>query len=692
MERRNRSRVLRRARLSRRRGDIRLGGIARPPITLNPHQVEAAHKLITSSQKGLLLWHMMGTGKTLSVLSVALNYPGRRVVVFCPEDLTYVWKAEIARIPELRNTFAFYAYEKSGAFFKQDTLAGDILILDEVQHLITRLRAAVGVGAMMELLKTPHKVLALSGTPIYTDERDLPYAINLCAGREIVPYNEFAFRKKYYAIIKGRSAVFGYIKPYMNAANRVVFSMSMVLKFMHMIYPEGGENLVCDKNGFAKSIVVWMSAKTRSAAKIAAAMNVNSLMAGLVAQVDKAGLVAAMFENISASARSRAAAALGESGDMARASPLIMSLVENGTMMVAAQILPTVVSIMLVAIFGRVRRFEDFRKFDAAAFVRDAAPFISYHKNRPGEDPAFPEETHVYRGVTYNFFQLDKWMTLTQGYLTESLAQDIDLSSDAEYYSERIGFDAYLDKGCIIGNLKSASETGHSPKFAGVLSVAKGKRAVFYSRFVEKGILALAAFLDWAKEPYLYLDKGLSDANKTTILREFYDAHSTGAQSFLLLHPCYSEGVSILGAEQIHLLEPIPQLAKRQQVVARVSRYLSHAHLSPANRKVEVSQWYCRTNQRTQELVMQALRAKKWFESSTEVELSGDDRHVRFPREWGTPDLVVMYMELHRIRTTSEIVEAVRSIAPQQIDCCIRYPSMAQEASCMQSIDKYCEA
>ena len=62
---------------------------------------------------------------------------------------------------------------------------------------------------------------------------------------------------------------------------------------------------------------------------------------------------------------------------------------------------------------------------------------------------------------------------------------------------------------------------------------------------------------------------------------------------FLLLHPIYTEGITIFGAEQIHILEPIPNLSKKEQLIARVVRYKSHDHLPPEKRHVDIYQWSC---------------------------------------------------------------------------------------------------
>jgi hypothetical protein len=118
--------------------------------------------------------------------------------------------------------------------------------------------------------------------------------------------------------------------------------------------------------------------------------------------------------------------------------------------------------------------------------------------------------------------------------------------------------------------------------------LAKGKRAVFYSNSTTSGLDYFKDFLDYMDEPYLLFDIGLSLLEKKSILETFKQATT---QCFLLLHPSYTEGVSILGAEQMHILEPIRLYSRKEQVIARVIRFQSHKHLAKEHQVVEIYQW-----------------------------------------------------------------------------------------------------
>ena len=67
---------------------------------------------------------------------------------------------------------------------------------------------------------------------------------------------------------------------------------------------------------------------------------------------------------------------------------------------------------------------------------------------------------------------------------------------------------------------------------------------MFYSSSLKSGILQFRQFLDYYGIEYLYLDVDISDNKKKRILDQF-----KSSSVFLLLHPLYTEGISIYKAE-----------------------------------------------------------------------------------------------------------------------------------------------
>lgn len=240
-----------------------------------------------------------------------------------------------------------------------------------------------------------------------------------------------------------------------------------------------------------------------------------------------------------------------------------------------------------------------------------------------------------------------------------------------------MNIDEYKINGVVIGNL-TTDKGKFSPKFHKILEVAKGKRAVFYSNFVKSGIAEFQKFLDNEGITYLYLDSGLHIDEKNRILHAFRDT-----TTFLLLHPSYTEGVSILGAEQMHILEPIALLAKKEQVIARVVRYRSHAHLPENQRRVEVYQWACEMKTMMSKLEKFRISLQKWLKISKEVFYT--ENYNVFPQDM-TPDSLILRDESINIQNDLSLTKVFAENAEdEKIKCCIKFPNSEQENECLIS-------
>ena len=68
-------------------------------VKLEPHQLKAVKKIVAhcQEQKGLLLYHHMGTGKTVTALSVVANFPSHKILFLIPKEIKYVWETNIKK-------------------------------------------------------------------------------------------------------------------------------------------------------------------------------------------------------------------------------------------------------------------------------------------------------------------------------------------------------------------------------------------------------------------------------------------------------------------------------------------------------------------------------------------------------------------------------------------------------------------
>jgi len=187
------------------------------PITLLDHQlipIDYLHK--HPEIKGLLVNHYMGTGKTYLGIGFAQSYPDRPVIVLAPKFLENQWLNSIrhygVKNPE---RFIFVSYDDAPEKLSNLDVSQHILLADEVHNLVKRMRAIDAnensrYTKVYTNLRNAYKILGLTGTPIYGDESDIAFVLNLVSGKELMPFNQESFRLKYTKILSTRQFFRGY--------------------------------------------------------------------------------------------------------------------------------------------------------------------------------------------------------------------------------------------------------------------------------------------------------------------------------------------------------------------------------------------------------------------------------------------------------------------------------------------------
>lgn len=168
-------------------------------IQLLPHQKYPIYYLEShSEQPGLVINHELGTGKTLLAIGFAERYPDRPVIILAPKFLLSHWLEHLDKY-QVKNKarYRFVGHDACTSLVNEE-LSDVILILDESHRFIERVRKQVPLYSQLYMhLRKCHKILSLSGTPIYTDIFDLVYQTNFVAGKEVFPFNQSEFLKKY---------------------------------------------------------------------------------------------------------------------------------------------------------------------------------------------------------------------------------------------------------------------------------------------------------------------------------------------------------------------------------------------------------------------------------------------------------------------------------------------------------------
>lgn len=570
-------------------------------VKLTKHQVQTLYKTVNSNNHGFIYWWSMGSGKTLAGLSYVYNNPDKNVCILCPENIIFVWINEIKKIPDIKNKFKFYTFENITKFLSRKNVNSEIIIIDEAHSFLNSRTTLSILKNITDLLSTAHKVLLLSGTPIYNNVNDIVYLVNIASGKHILPYNITEFKNKYYKIDLWRSVFVGHLLSYLSIATDLYLPF-VSLGIISNKYKKNLENPNADKYVNLQKI------------------SIAALSLGLIK---------------------------------------IIQLCLN-------------------------YKLDDYKYLDVDKLANDIYPYVSYFDINRSHDSFYPSSTKHLKNVPYNSYQLNKWIKITCDQLDISTISDLEIADEkhAMFYANKLSPIDYIEKGLIIGNL-SNEDGNYCPKFKEILKISQGKRAVFYSSFVKSGILLFKDFLEYNGVEYIYLDTCLSDSLKNTILDKFKNS-----TIFLLLHPSYTEGITIHGAEQIHILEPIANLSKKEQLIARVVRYKSHDHLPPKERHVDIFQWACEMTS----LIDNARKHVAIFLARNKYisEVSIFTNHSEF-RQDITPDSVALRQEILNEDIIIDLGRIIqRKNKNNKMKCCVKFPSSKQENDCIRQLGKYC--
>lgn len=187
-------------------------------IKLLPHQfIPIDYLKKHPQQKGLLINHYMGTGKTYLGIGMAESFPEYPVIILAPKFLESHWQNEIENYGvKDKKRFTFVSYENAPSKLSDLDLSKYILLIDEAHNLMRKMRSFnpkidERYGKLYLSLRKAYKIIALTGTPLYQDESDLAYMINLVSGEDLMPFNREEFRLRYTEILRNRQFFRGYL-------------------------------------------------------------------------------------------------------------------------------------------------------------------------------------------------------------------------------------------------------------------------------------------------------------------------------------------------------------------------------------------------------------------------------------------------------------------------------------------------
>lgn len=543
-------------------------------MELLSHQTKTIERVVAKcqKQKGLVMYHGMGTGKTLTSLGIIMNYENNKSVIFCPSHLNYTWKKEMEKVNhDFKNT-DIMSHED---LYSYTDFKDKIVIIDEAHNIVDTMRTYMQskennskskskrsfdlVGKIQE----SKKILLLTGTPIYNDISDLSLLINIAAGKQIITYNKTDFVKRYMNISKSTSMLHGYIFPFLKSKPYKFFGMyTSIIMALPQYLP--------------KTMISYIK-------------SINPQF--LFSASEMTDIYNKLF-------RLKLGVTEGFTQDAIR----------------HLSVPATLIILKIIATIGDRYKLENLYTMKFDTFTKDISPFIDFYK--PIKGSGFPTKKMETKMVEYNSHQIEEWLKLTYQMQT----QDSNKMNENEKTDQHSAFfavtpDNYLDIGRTIGNLRINDVD--SPKFTSILAYMKQNPGnhLIYSNFYNKGGLLLSDFFTRHKVKHVVLQPKLKKEEIDTILNNF----KSQKINVLILHQKYTEGLSVPSTKYFHIIEPVLNFSKYDQTIGRALRTDSHSHLPQNERHVTIINWICTNKSFKNGILNKVKELKVWKDHFNKV-------------------------------------------------------------------------
>lgn len=163
-------------------------------IQLKQHQIKPIEFM--KFNRGLLLFHSTGTGKTITALYSMYQFPNE-IIIIGPKssNKTFIDNIKKAELDPSKITFYTYAkikkiLEENISFFKNKSV-----IVDEAHTIRTQNMYNLYISSALQLAT---KVILLTATPVVNYMNDLAVLVNIIKGEDVLPTDRKLFDQMFY--------------------------------------------------------------------------------------------------------------------------------------------------------------------------------------------------------------------------------------------------------------------------------------------------------------------------------------------------------------------------------------------------------------------------------------------------------------------------------------------------------------
>lgn len=192
-----------------------------PHLELLPHQNYVVDHLTNKDPqlKGLLLFHGFGSGKTILSLDFAEKFKKKsknNVLILLPRFLEANWHDQMSKYGiNNKSGYKIVSFAKSEKVLEMN-LENTLVVIDEVHKLIQLIKStdhnvSKKFSELYFKLRSAKKILALTGTPIFSEVSDIGYIGNLLSRKDLFYLDDSKFRQNYMKISPIKAFVRGHL-------------------------------------------------------------------------------------------------------------------------------------------------------------------------------------------------------------------------------------------------------------------------------------------------------------------------------------------------------------------------------------------------------------------------------------------------------------------------------------------------
>lgn len=167
-------------------------------IILKPHQKKVVNFMKKTDAHGIILYHSLGSGKTITSIAISKLYPSKKVIVIVPASMRTQWDKELKLMDVDMSKYSVISYDKFLVEIEHDVnyLKDKVVIVDEAH----RIRSSTGKIATkaVKALQESYKAILLTGTPMVNGAVDFSPLVNAVKGDDILPTDEKSFKQQFY--------------------------------------------------------------------------------------------------------------------------------------------------------------------------------------------------------------------------------------------------------------------------------------------------------------------------------------------------------------------------------------------------------------------------------------------------------------------------------------------------------------